>query len=62
MKKPTKNDYERHLNDHPIKSHPEYKVWLESISRRHDRWGAWLRETRRKQFDILYADHIKSLQ
>jgi len=47
--------YERHLNDHPIKGHPLYKVWLKSTSVKLDRWGAWMREKNRPAFDTIYA-------
>lgn len=47
--------YERWLNDHPIKSHPLYKVWLKSTSVKLNRWGAWMREKNRPAFDELYA-------
>jgi hypothetical protein len=47
--------YERHLNDHPIKSHPLYKVWIERRTAKTAEWGAWLREQKRPAFDELYA-------
>ena len=55
LHKYSKIQYERHLNDHPIKTHPLYKMWLKSTSKRLDRWGAWMREKNRPAFDELYA-------
>lgn len=58
-KRPTKTDYERHLNDHPIKAHPLYRVWQKTPKVRHSRWGAWLRETNRPIFNDLYDEYLK---
>lgn len=57
-KRPTKTDYERYLNDHPIKDHPSFERWSRLSHVRSPRWGAWLRESDRPAFDELYKKNI----
>lgn len=57
----TKTDYERQLNDAPIVDHPFFQLWLRKKWVKKPRWGSWLRENHRSEFDKLYVKHLRDL-